>query len=481
MVAFLLFDFLMFIAHANFLVVDSLIDSLAPPASDSIIMYWSCSVALTGNLFLIRAVMCTGEVCHAEPCIHRLQLMDADVSAPTRADGARPCGTRRQKVVLSLDELIVSDHLQLPSYIPGVISTAASCPRSCETQPSTRESCEIRSSSEQAALRESVAALKAKLDDMSASHAQLYQELRLQTQVMLKSELTLVQNKLANDISDCIDAHVSKYNGNHGTLMSGTGKKEAFKPDPAQSLANSNHTEEQAAKEYDEPMSEAGATKELKHNEDVNLKLVQEPDTLEVSQQQKDLKANFVEPTTVNGPGSGLCTSPHAAPFGGCSASCGGSDAGDDPLCVVRSLLATVWNMPLDDIPYNQPWYGEELLEALQDVRSSCTADAPLSDELNWATLVALSATSEPLPDRVWCSLECTAWDTLHDPSSAVELSTAHLGLHPESCACKAHEFAFDNFSPSFAGLHDELGCRPCLSSLGPVLSLPISEHEASH
>jgi len=88
---------------------------------------------------------------------------------------------------------------------------------------------------------------------------------------------------------------MAEYKGLQGSSKGVVGMMEVIESDFARLEADTTAAEEQAAKEYDEFMSEATATKKVKHDEEVKLKLEKDQDEFEVSQLQKDLAANQEE------------------------------------------------------------------------------------------------------------------------------------------------------------------------------------------
>jgi len=93
---------------------------------------------------------------------------------------------------------------------------------------------------------------------------------------------------------------MAEYKGMQGSSKGVIGMMEVIESDFARLEADTTAAEEQAAKEYDEFMSEATATKKVKHDEEVKLKLEKDQDEFEVSQLQKDLKANQKELDSAN-------------------------------------------------------------------------------------------------------------------------------------------------------------------------------------
>merc|ERR1719264_1213220 len=93
---------------------------------------------------------------------------------------------------------------------------------------------------------------------------------------------------------------MAEYKGMQGSSKGVIGMMEVIGGDFARLGADTTAAEEQAAKEYDEFMSEATATKKVKHDEEVKLKLEKDQDEFEVSQLQKDLKANQKELDSAN-------------------------------------------------------------------------------------------------------------------------------------------------------------------------------------
>merc|ERR1719410_1832572 len=85
---------------------------------------------------------------------------------------------------------------------------------------------------------------------------------------------------------------MAEYKGMGGSSKGVVGMMEVIESDFARLEADTPAAEEQAAKEYDEFMSESTATKKVKHDEEVKLKLEKDQDEFEVSQLEKDLKAN---------------------------------------------------------------------------------------------------------------------------------------------------------------------------------------------
>jgi len=88
---------------------------------------------------------------------------------------------------------------------------------------------------------------------------------------------------------------MAEYKGMGGSSKGVVGMMEVIESDFARLEADTTAAEEQAAKEYDEFMSESTATKKVKHDEEVKLKLEKDQDEFEVSQLEKDLKANQAE------------------------------------------------------------------------------------------------------------------------------------------------------------------------------------------
>jgi len=88
---------------------------------------------------------------------------------------------------------------------------------------------------------------------------------------------------------------MAEYKGLQGSSKGVIGMMEVIESDFARLEADTSAAEEQAAKEYDEFMSEAATTKKVKHDEEFKLKLEKDQDEFEVTQLQKDLAANQEE------------------------------------------------------------------------------------------------------------------------------------------------------------------------------------------
>mmetsp|Transcript_81271 Transcript_81271/g.156968 ORF Transcript_81271/g.156968 Transcript_81271/m.156968 type:complete len:659 (-) Transcript_81271:134-2110(-) len=88
---------------------------------------------------------------------------------------------------------------------------------------------------------------------------------------------------------------MAEYKGMQGSSKGVIGMMEVIESDFARLEADTTAAEEQAAKEYDEFMSDATASKKVKHDDEVKLKLEKDQDEFEVSQLQKDLAANQEE------------------------------------------------------------------------------------------------------------------------------------------------------------------------------------------
>ena len=88
---------------------------------------------------------------------------------------------------------------------------------------------------------------------------------------------------------------MAEYKGMQGSSKGVIGMMEVIESDFARLEADTTAAEEQAAKEYDEFMSDATASKKVKHDDEVKLKLEKDQDEFEVSQLEKDLKANQAE------------------------------------------------------------------------------------------------------------------------------------------------------------------------------------------
>merc|ERR1719512_226269 len=93
---------------------------------------------------------------------------------------------------------------------------------------------------------------------------------------------------------------MADYKGMQGSSKGVIGMMEVIESDFARLEADTTAAEEQAAKEYDEFMSDATASKKVKHDDEVKLKLEKDQDEFEVSQLQKDLAANQKELDSAN-------------------------------------------------------------------------------------------------------------------------------------------------------------------------------------
>mmetsp|Transcript_119123 Transcript_119123/g.237541 ORF Transcript_119123/g.237541 Transcript_119123/m.237541 type:complete len:659 (-) Transcript_119123:118-2094(-) len=88
---------------------------------------------------------------------------------------------------------------------------------------------------------------------------------------------------------------MAEYKGMQGSSKGVIGMMEVIESDFARLEADTTAAEEQAAKEYDEFMSDATASKKVKHDDEVKLKLEKDQDEFEVSQLRKDLASNQEE------------------------------------------------------------------------------------------------------------------------------------------------------------------------------------------
>jgi len=88
---------------------------------------------------------------------------------------------------------------------------------------------------------------------------------------------------------------MAEYKGMQGSSKGVIGMMEVIESDFARLEADTTAAEEQAAKEYDEFMSDATASKKVKHDDEVKLKLEKDQDEFEVSQLKKDLASNQEE------------------------------------------------------------------------------------------------------------------------------------------------------------------------------------------
>jgi transcription antitermination factor NusG len=85
------------------------------------------------------------------------------------------------------------------------------------------------------------------------------------------------------------------YKGLQGSPKGVTGMLEVILTDFERLAAETTATEDQAAQEYSEFMSEATASKKVKHDSEVKLRLEKDQAEFKVSQTQKDLDANQLE------------------------------------------------------------------------------------------------------------------------------------------------------------------------------------------
>jgi len=88
---------------------------------------------------------------------------------------------------------------------------------------------------------------------------------------------------------------MAKYKGMQGSSKGVIGMMEVIESDFTRLEADTTAAEEQAFQEYKAFVGEATATKKVKHDDEVKLKLEKDQDEFEVSQLQKDLKANQEE------------------------------------------------------------------------------------------------------------------------------------------------------------------------------------------